>query len=117
MARLRQAPAVPPGGLPVELTSRHHECWEDPAAVARLAAAHGLTLTMRHQDRSLTTAPWWARFDAFRDAWCKANGLMNPQYPQTLDWRRATAAGVDMSASSRYRLRPNEGRDVAREGA
>lgn len=116
MARLRQAPVVTPGGLPVELTSRHHECWEDPAAVARLAAAHGLTLAMHHHG-ALTTAPWWARFDAFRDAWCKANGLMNPQWPETLDWRRATAAGIDMSTSSRYRLQPNEGRDVPREGS
>jgi len=42
----------------------------------------------------------------------RANGLMSPEYPQNLDRRRATAAGVDMSASSRYRLQPNEGRDV-----
>ena len=37
---------------------------------------------------------------------------MSPEYPQTLDWRRVTAAGIDMSASSRYRLQPNEDRDV-----
>jgi len=92
-------------GLPVELTSRHHECWEDSAAVAALADRYGLTLNLRYQ-RTLTTAPWWARFDAFRVAWCEANGLMSPLYAHTLDWQRGRAAGIDMSSSSRYRLRP-----------
>ena len=113
MARLRQAPVVTPGGLPVALASRHDPVWEDAAAVARLVAAHGLTLAMHHHG-TITAAPSWARFDAFRVAWCEANGLMHPLYAHTLDWRRAAAAGIDTSSSSRYRLRPNEGRDVAR---
>jgi len=92
------------GTVPVELTSRHHPVWEDPAAVARLAAAHGLALTT-HNHGTIATAPSWARFDAFRATWCEANGLMNPLYAQILDWRRAEAAGIDMSSSSRYRLR------------
>jgi len=104
MARLRQAPAIVPGGVPVELTSRHHPVWADPAAVARLAAAHGLTLRIHHHG-TVKAAPWWARFDAFRDSWCEANGYMSKDYPNTFDWRRCREAGLDMSASSRYRLR------------
>ena len=79
--------------------------------MAALADRYGLTLSLRYQ-RTLTTAPSWARFDAFRDAWCRANGLMHPLYAHTLDWRRAAAAGIDTSSSSRYRLQHNEDRDV-----
>jgi len=113
MARVRQVPKVTPNGVPVELTSRHDPLWDDPAAVAALARLHGLPLSPRF-GKSLDALPWWARFDAFRAAWLEANGLMHPLYPHTPDWRRAEEAGVDMSASSRYRLQPNEGRDVPR---
>ncbi len=104
-ARAGQTPATArQGGVPVELTSRLHPCWENPAAVARLAAAHGLVLTV-YNHGTLKDAPWWARFDAFRRAWIEAHGLMSNRYPGCIDWRRADEAGLDMSSSSRYRLR------------
>lgn len=114
MARLRQAPKITPGGVPVELASRHDPIWEDARAVEALARTHGLRLSPRF-GKSLATIPWWARFDAFRDAWLEANGLMHPLYPHTPDWRRAAEAGIDMSSSSRYRLRPDEGRGLPQE--
>ncbi len=102
------------GGIPTPLRSRHDPLWDDPTAVVALARSHGLRLSPRN-GRSVEAAPWWARFDAFREAWCEANGLMHPQYPHTLDYRRAAESGIDMSASSRYRLAPNDGRNLPRD--
>jgi hypothetical protein len=101
-------------GLPDALRDHRDPLWHDAEAVADLARAYRLTVTDPRY-RSLAVTPWWARFDAFRRAWCEANGLMNPRYPQTLDYRRAAEAGIDMSASSRYRLAPNGGRNLPRD--
>jgi aminoglycoside phosphotransferase (APT) family kinase protein len=93
-------------GMPVELGDRHHELWRDSGAVARLVYDCGLELSAQVSLRgSLERAPWWARFDAVREAWCRANGLMHPQWTQTIDYHGARQAGIDMSSSSRYRLR------------
>lgn len=104
MARLRRAPSIPSGDVPAALRDRHDPLWTDPDAVGDLAAAYGLSLDLR-RNGGLTRAPWWARFDAFRDAWCRANGLTHPTWTDALDYRRAREVGVDMTSSSRYRLR------------
>lgn len=92
-------------GLPAALTDRHDPLWTDPKAVQALADTYRLHPHDRRYP-SLAAAPWWARFDALRDAWCKDNGLMSDRWPNTIDWRRAREAGIDLSSSSRYRLRP-----------
>lgn len=102
-------------GLPPALASRHDPLWADPEAVVDLAAACRLDLRP-DQWRTVAAAPWWARFDAFRDAWCRANGLVHPQWAPRLDFTRAREAGIDMSSSSRYRLRILEaGRQVGQD--
>lgn len=92
-------------GLPVELSDRHHPVWKDAAATQQLLDDLGLAVSDRRRRRSLSELAWWARFDAVRDAWCRANGLMHPQWVDNIDNRQARRVGVDMSSSSRYRLR------------
>lgn len=96
--------AVRRDGLPIELTSRHHEAWKDADAVDALIELYNLEVVTRTR-LSIAASTWWDRFDAVRDAWCRANGLMDPTWHSGVDHRRAREAGIDMSSSSRYRLR------------
>lgn len=101
----RRPSATSPDSLPVALRSRRDPLWADADAVADLAASFRLHLRPGRW-QSLEAAPWWARFDAFRDAWCRDNGLMSHDWPNTfVDWARMREAGIDDSSSSRYRLR------------
>lgn len=104
MARLRSAPPPRPGSIPPALTSMHDPTWKDAAAVEHLVAACGIDLRLVNYGGRIPDAPWWARFDAFRHAWCTANGYMNPRWDNTLDYARMREAGIDDEATSRYRL-------------
>jgi len=92
--------------MPAELGDRHDDLWRSAEAVAQLLKDCRLDLPPLASERvSLVKTPWWARFDAVREAWCRATGLMHPRWADSIDYRRAREAGIDMSSSSRYRLR------------
>lgn len=102
-------------GIPDELRDRRHELWEDPAAVKALARACGIRL-LSPRGHSFEAAPAWARFDQFRQDFCKANGLMNPQWPDRVDQRAGRAAGIDMRGSALERARYMAEKKGARRG-
>lgn len=104
MARVRRLVAPVIGGVPEALGSRDHPAWEDAREVVALSAAFGLAVRCPRGE-SLQEAPAWARFEAFREAWCVANGFMHPRWAELIDYRRAREAGIDTSSSSRSRLR------------
>lgn len=113
LARAGKTTVAPERGTPAALSSRDDPLWQDAEAVRRLAEIHGLTLDAGYARRHARGRPEdpvhaaqpWERFDAFRVAWCRANGLMHPVWKDSIDYQRAQDAGIDMSASSRYRLR------------
>lgn len=107
MARRRPLEPIRTGDLPPELTSRHHETWTDARAVEALFEAFGLEAPP-HARQGVAGMAWWARFDAFRVAWCQVNGLMDARWDGRIDLGRCREAGVDTSSSSRYRLRTQE---------
>ncbi|MGO1318007.1 MAG: hypothetical protein ACTMIR_13360 [Cellulomonadaceae bacterium] len=117
MARRRQAEPVRPEGVPAPLTDHQHPVWHDPDAVAQLFMDYRLEPKAGYGSTSSETTPWWSRFDAFRSAWCLANGLNHPQWPHLIDYQRAREAGVDMHSTSRYRLRADRGEASAAPGA
>lgn len=92
-------------GVPVPLLSMQDRFWSDADAVIDLASELGLELRLSQYRGGVREAPWWVRFTAFREAWCKANGFMSATHPNSLDWHRMREAGVDGGSTSRYRLR------------
>jgi hypothetical protein len=104
MARLRTPAPVRAGTVPEALTDLHHPTWTNLDAYNQLCADTGIDPRTPGNSKP-KRAPWWARFTAYRRAWCLANGYGHPVYLGTIDYPRATAAGIDTSSTSRYRLR------------
>ena len=105
MARLRAPETrLAAGGVPAPLRDHLHPTWRDPVAFQALC----VELRIRCRGSlypDLDRAPWWARFAAFRDAWCVANSYQHPTWDGLIDYQRARSAGIDMHSTSRYRLR------------
>ena len=99
----RRAPAqAPAGAIPEPLTDHQHPTWRDPAAYAALCAKHSVRPNLSLY-RGTATAPWWARFTAFRHAWLLANGCEST-WPGLIDHERARTTGVDLASLTRHRL-------------
>lgn len=79
-------------GVPVELADPDHRVWRSAEDTAALAAAYGLPYT--EPEPSIVRDPYWRRFDAVRDAYCAAHGLMSETYKASPDWHRLRAVGI-----------------------
>ena len=100
MARRRPPAPAKAGAVPRALTDHDNPLWTDQAAFLALCDTTGIQL-----NPDLATGPWWARFDAFRTAWCRFNGITNPTWPNLIDYQRAVSAGVDLRSLTRHRIK------------
>lgn len=96
-------------GVPPALASRNDPIWEDERRVQALARAHGIGSLVYYEPRFIRLTPprhashpnAWTRFDAFRHAWCMANGLeRTDEFGRgCVDPAKARALGIEMSTS------------------
>lgn len=90
--------AAKAGLPPTELSNRHDPLWSNTGEVAGLVDRYGLSLVVDPSWKA------WKCFDAFRQAWCEANGL-GSRFPGRFDRDAALALGIDVSGSARFRMR------------